>query len=466
LAAAGIPKSGRIGFELFDKTNFGASDFAEQVNYHRALEGELERSVMSIAAVEQARVHITLARDSVFLESRQPAKASVLVKLRAGSQLTAQNVAAICQLTASAVDGLAPEAVSVVDMRGNLLNRARRTATADDPGPSGAALDYRQQIEHDLLTKINSTLEPLLGPDKFRATAAVECDFSSAEQSEESFDPTKSVMLTSQKTEDISGGAIAAGVPGTASSLPRPTSRPVTAGNGGVTRRTENISYQSSHTVRHVKLPQGAIKHMSVALLVDSDVRWEGTGDKAKRIVQPPTPDKLKTIHDLVAGVIGFSAERGDQLVVESLPFESTLNPEPVSMTPRPPPAAPASPLDQLVKNKYVMIGAGAGVLVLLVVVTVAIKFLRFGERCGVELDAQLPGSGGSPIDLGRQIENTLAEQAALRQKQETDALNALKLPPVTKKAEVLTKHIAEQAKKDTTPMAHVLRAWMSEAKN
>jgi flagellar M-ring protein FliF len=467
LAAAGIPKSGRIGFELFDKTNFGASDFAEQVNYHRALEGELERSVMSIAAVEQARVHITLAKDSVFLESRQPAKASVLVKLRAGSQLTAQNVAAICQLTASAVDGLAPEAVSVVDMRGNLLNRARRTATADDPGPSGAALDYRQQIEHDLLTKINSTLEPLLGPDKFRATAAVECDFSSAEQSEESFDPTKSVMLTSQKTEDISGGAIAAGVPGTASSLPRPTSRPVTAGNGGVTRRTENISYQSSHTVRHVKLPQGAIKHMSVALLVDSDVRWEGTGDKAKRIVQPPTPDKLKTIHDLVAGVIGFSAERGDQLVVESLPFESTLNPESVSMTPRPAPTPPVSPLDQLVKNKYLMIGAGAGVLVLLIVVVVAIKFLRFGGHRGVELDGELPaGSGGSPIDLGRQIENTLAEQAALRHKQETDALNALKLPPVTKKAEVLTKHIAEQAKKDTTPMAHVLRAWMSEAKN
>jgi flagellar M-ring protein FliF len=467
LAAAGIPKSGRIGFELFDKTNFGASDFAEQVNYHRALEGELERSVMSIAAVDQARVHITLAKDSVFLESRQPAKASVLVKLRPGTQLSAQNVAAICQLTASAVDGLAPEAVSVVDMRGNLLNRARRTATADDPGPSGAALDYRQQIEHDLLTKINSTLEPLLGPDKFRATAAVECDFSSAEQSEESFDPTKSVMLTSQKTEDISGGAIPAGVPGTASSLPRPTSRPTTAGNGGVTRRTENISYQSSHTVRHVKLPQGTIKHMSVALLVDSDVRWEGTGDKAKRIVQPPTPEKLKTIHDLVAGVIGFSAERGDQLVVESLPFESTLNPEPVAMAPRPAPAAPVSQIDQLLKNKYVMIGAGAGVLVLVILVVVAMKFVRFGGRRGVEMDAQLPaGAGVNPIDLGRQIENTLAEQAALRQKQENDALNALKLPPVTKKAEVLTKHIAEQAKKDTTPMAHVLRAWMSEAKN
>jgi flagellar M-ring protein FliF len=466
LAAAGIPKSGRIGFELFDKTNFGASDFAEQVNYHRALEGELERSVMSLSAVEQARVHITLAKESVFLESRQPAKASVLVKLRPGSQLTAQNVAAICQLTASAVDGLAPEAVSVVDMRGNLLNRARRASSADDSGPSSAEIDYRQQIEHDLLTKINSALDPLLGADKFRATAAVECDFSSAEQSEENFDPSKSVMLTSQKTEDISGGPVAAGVPGAASSLPRPTSRPVT-GSNGVTRRSENITYQSSHTVRHVRVPEGAIKHMSVALLVDSDVRWEGTGDKAKRVVQPPTPEKLKSIHDLVAGVIGFSAERGDQLVVESLPFESTLNPEPVSLAPKAAPVVPASPLDQLLKNKYVMIGAGVGVLVLLGIVVVAIKLGRSGGRRGVDLDGQLPAGGAAgSLDLGRQIEATLAEQAALRQKQENDALNALKLPPVTKKAEILTKHIGEQAKKDTTPMAHVLRAWMSEAKN
>ena len=329
LAAAGVPKSGRIGFELFDKTNFGASDFTEQVNYHRALEGELERSVMSLAEVEQARVHITFPKDSIFLESRQPAKASVLVKLRAGAQLSAQNVAAICQLTASAVDGLAPEAVSVVDMRGNLLNRARKPLSSDDAEPSEAALDYRQKIEHDLLAKMNSTLEPLLGADKFRATASVECDFTSADQSEETFDPNKSVMVTSQKTEDISGGSLAAGIPGTASNLPRPTSRPAT-GASGVTRRTENITYQSSHTVRHVRQPQGAVKRLSVSLLVDSDVRWEGSGAKAKRIVEPPSAEKLKAIHDLVAGVIGFSAERGDQLVVETLPFESTLNPEPL----------------------------------------------------------------------------------------------------------------------------------------
>src|ERR1700733_4495154 len=190
MAAVGLPKSGRIGFELFDKSTFGMSDFAEQVNYHRALEGELERSVMSLGAVEQARVHITFPKESLFLDSRQPAKASVLVKLRPGAQLAPGNVAAICQLTASAVDGLLPEAVSVVDTRGNLLNRARKPASPDDPEPSEEAIEYGQNLEHEVLAKINRTLEPLLGADKFRATASVECDFTNAEQSEDTYDPS------------------------------------------------------------------------------------------------------------------------------------------------------------------------------------------------------------------------------------------------------------------------------------
>jgi flagellar M-ring protein FliF len=304
-------------------------------------------------------------------------------------------------------------------------------------------------------------LEPLLGADKFRATASVECDFTSAEQSEESYDPTKSVMVTSQKTEDISGGSSATGVPGTPSNLPRPTSRPG-GGSNGVTRRTENITYQSSHTVRHLRLPQGNVKRMSVSLLVDSDVRSEGAGPKAKRIVEPPSADKLKVIHDLVAGVIGFSAERGDQLIVETMPFEATLNPE--SIAPSKPPPAPLPPwYEQALKNKFVLSGAGVAVTVLLVLLVVVFRLLRRKSTQAVEMASQL--GAASAESLNARIENQLAEQAAVRQKQETDALNALKLPPVTKKAEVLTKHIGEQAKKDSTSMAHVLRAWMSESK-
>src|SRR5438270_1518095 len=142
MASAGLPKSGRIGFELFDKTNFGASEFAEQVNYHRAIEGELERSVMSIREVESARVHVTLAKDSLYTESRQPAKASVLVKLRHAAALSPQNIVASCQLTASAVPELSVEQVSLVDTSGTLLNRPRRNTPGDGSDGSEASLEY------------------------------------------------------------------------------------------------------------------------------------------------------------------------------------------------------------------------------------------------------------------------------------------------------------------------------------
>src|ERR1700682_249009 len=136
MAAIGLPKSGRIGFELFDKVNLGATEFTEHVNYRRALGGELERTVMALSEVETARVHLTFPKDSVFLEAQQPAKASVLVRLRPGKRLAAQNVVAINHLVASAVEGLSPDAVSVLDMNGNLLGRPKAPETLDGQGAS------------------------------------------------------------------------------------------------------------------------------------------------------------------------------------------------------------------------------------------------------------------------------------------------------------------------------------------
>ena len=474
LAAAGIPKSGRIGFELFDKTNFSATDFTEQINYHRALEGELERSVMSLSEVEVARVHVTFAKDSVFTESQQPAKASILVKLRPGAKLTAQNVQAICNLTSSAVEGLQPEAVSVVDMHGNVLNRPRKGGGPDSPEASEASLDFRQKVEHDLLAKVDATLEPLLGAGRYRAGVNVECDFSSGEQSEETFDPTKSVMVTSQKTEDSSGGSTASGVPGTASNLPRPTSRPGGGNSPAVSRRTENIAYQSSRTVRHTRLPQGNLKRISASVLVDYGVHWQGTGAKAKRLIEAPAPERLKSIHDLVAAAIGFTPDRGDQLVIESLPFESTLNAEPAAdIKAIPPPPSGLPPwLENLIRGKNTFIvGASAGALVLLLLVGV-LKLLFGGKKkSDVEVSLELGEAGsrpaipaGPPVDFETEMEARLAEQAALKERQTLDALDALKIPTVTtKKTEILSRHIGEDSKKDPQAMAQVVRSWLTE---
>src|SRR5579862_7544905 len=285
MAGLGLPKTGRIGFEIFDKTNFGITDFAEHVNYRRALEGELERSIMAISDVQQARVHVTLPKDSVFSDARESAKASVLVGLRPGTRLATNNVVAIANLVSSAVEGLSPELVSVVDMNGTLLSRPHRDGLPDTAQASEAVLEYRQAIEHDLAAKINNTLEPLLGADKFRTGVSADIDMTSGEQSEETFDPSKSVMVSSQKSEDTSGTTRATNpAPGTAANLapqiPAGTNpqqpaatQPAQADKkdaqaqtpprvGGSTtstnRRSESITYQSSRVTKHLKLPQGA----------------------------------------------------------------------------------------------------------------------------------------------------------------------------------------------------------------
>jgi flagellar M-ring protein FliF len=466
MASAGLPKSGRIGFELFDKANFGASEFTEQVNYHRAIEGELERSVMSIREVETARVHLTMAKDSLYSEARQPAKASVIVKLRHAGSLSPQNIAAICQLTASAVPGLSPEQVSLVDTSGGLLNRPRPN-TPDGSDASEATLDYRKSVEQNLQSKISSTLEPLLGADHFRIGVSADVDLTSGEQSEEVFDPNKSVMVTSQNTSDGPALASASGVPGTASNLPNPTSKPTT-GASNYARHTENISYQTSRLVKHTKLPQGGVKKLSLSILVDHSLRWEG----AKRIVEAPSAEKLKVIHDLVAAATGLDPARGDQLVVDAFPFESTLNAEPTSATP-----APAAPVNQLPpwlqklmgqRNFAVIAGIGAAAMLALVAgFLMALSKMRDKKRAQAAL-AQAALDAAKPkenrvADAQKDLEARMAGQVGEQARKDADAMLQLQLPPVqTKKTEVIKKHIAAEAKKDPTAMAQVVRTWLN----
>ncbi|MEO5925881.1 MAG: flagellar basal-body MS-ring/collar protein FliF [Bryobacteraceae bacterium] len=466
LAAAGLPQTGRLGFEIFDQTNFGASEFTEQVNYHRAIEGELERSVMSLREVERARVHITMPKESLYLEARQPAKASILVKLRAGAQLSAQNIAAVTQLAASAVPGLQANQVTVLDTAGNLLNRPRPGGLEDTSQGSEAVLEYRKTIERDVQMKIAQTLEPLLGPDHFRVGVSADIDLSSGEQSEEIFDPNKSVMVASQTTQDMPapGSPIEAGVPGTASNLPRATAAQASAGvsvtNYG--RKTENTTFQTSRIVRHTKLGQGAVKKLSLSVLVDHSLRY----DQGKPVVEAPTPEKLMVIKDLVTAAIGIDTTRGDVLVVEAFPFESTLAAQPLNTDPpgaKGTPVTTGLPLPEWLKNFNPMVLAGvAGGLLLAVLGGVFLLWKRGRKKTAatVETGKQL----GSPVaDAEREMEAALAEQVAAQQRLEADAILSLKIPTVsTKKTDVLTKHIASEVKKDPVAMAHVVRNWLN----
>jgi flagellar M-ring protein FliF len=468
MSGAGLPKTGRVGFELFDKNNLGITDFTEHVNYRRALEGELERSIKAVTSIEQARVHLSFPKESVFLDFREPAKASVLVSTRRGANLSSQNVQAISNLVASAVEGLTPDAVSILDMQGNLLNRPRKHST-DGSEPSEASLDYKHQIEKDLVAKVESTLEPLLGEGHFRVGVSADCDFSTSEQSEELVDPTKSVMLSSQKSEDVVGSAgQASSVPGTASNLPRTVPRAVGTGSNS-SRRTESTSFETSKTIRHIKTPQGVVKRISASLLLDQDVRWEGSGSKMKRVLVAPSAEKLKAINDVVAGVLGIQTERGDRLVIESLPFEQTLLAENTSdgqTQEKRPGSAPKDQFNSLLRDKRVLIGAGAGGVGILSALAFFFVRTRKKKQGGADavIQAQLDAAQARDTATltGTGAENVLTAGSD-REDSEGADFPKLHLPTKSKRFEELRSHIRESVNREPQLAADVLRDWLSE---
>jgi flagellar M-ring protein FliF len=466
LAGAGLPKTGRIGFELFDRTNLGASDFAEQVNYRRALEGELERTVGTLTEVEQARIHITFAKESVFLDARQPSKATVVLRLRRGIPLAQPSVVAIANLMASAVDGLSPDGVAIIDASGRLLNRPHTQGDAETQLAANN-LEYQRQMESEFAARVGAALEPLVGSDRFRVGVNVDCDFTSSEESQEKVDPEKSAILTAQTTEESSGGAAAlGGTPGTASNLPRPPAREAGAGSSGVLRRTSNTTYQPSRTVKRIVSPRGAVRRISTAVLLDQTVRWDGTGAKARKTLVPPSADVIKAVHDMIASITGYSETRGDQITVESLPFENTLSAEPPS--PLAPPVKPGQSWD--LKQPLVLgIAAGAILLVILILGAVFLLVRRrpaaAADTAPVAIsaaDAATPGAIAAETAQNK-MEKLISEQAAHQAEMEAEALSRIKLPENTKQTEVLVRHIRDSVQKDPVNSTNVLRTWISD---
>jgi flagellar M-ring protein FliF len=474
LAGAGLPKQGRIGYEIFDKTSIGTTDFTEQVNFHRALEGELERTIKLLSGVAGARVHITASKDSVFTENREPAKASVILTLKPGAQISPQAAAAVTQLVASAVEGLTPEGISVVDMQGNLLLRPKKPD--DGSQPSEEILGFKAQLERDLLAKINSVLDPLLGGDKYRASVEVDCDQTSGEQSEESFDPTRSVMITSQRTEEGSVRQETAGAPGTQSNLPRPTPRTGAAG-AGVAKRSESINYQTSRLVKRTKMPQGIVRRVSISVLTDNSIRWQvagkGAGLHYDKVLEPPSEEQLKKIRDVVAAAAGFNVTRGDQLVVDSLPFQATLQaqPPPLPQPPLPLKREPARP--KLPFPLPVMAGVGMALLALLGGLGyILLRSQRRARTRMSELQAQLAASAAAALAIARSGEepgNGLGSGPAVSQptpvsRRLAEVAGDFKLQPIlTTKTEVLTRQLSDEAHKDPAVLAQIIRTWLNE---
>jgi flagellar M-ring protein FliF len=310
-AAKGGVRSGRMGFELFDKPNWVGSEFDEQVNYQRALEGELEHTVASLSDVESARVHLVLAHDSLFRDQERPAKASVVLKLRHRT-LADGEPDAIRNLVASAVDGLAPDHVVLVDASGHLPLGPRT--------PEAMRLTAEQALEDKLV----STLEPVTGSGNVRASVTLEYDTTSSDETAEIYDPSQSATLTMERTEQSTGPqAVAAGVAGAASNAPNSQALPVYPHETvpPQTAKTESGTYGVSKTVRHITQEPGRVRRLTAAIVVN-DRQLQPAGKNKPALWQARSADELRNLTALAQAAVGFEAQRGDVVTVQDLAFE------------------------------------------------------------------------------------------------------------------------------------------------
>lgn len=343
-SAKGGPRSGRMGFELFDKPNWVGSEFDEQVNYQRALEGELEHTVGALADVKSARVHLVLPHESLFREQQRPAKASVVLELRHIALANGEDES-IRNLIAASVDGLSPAQVSLIDAGGH---QAFGGKTVEG---------VRQSQEQALEAKLIETLEPVTGEGNVRASVTVDYDPVSTDQTEENYDPDQTVTLSMQRTEQTLGPqTVASGVPGTTGNAPNAQAQPVYPQQvvPPQATKTENGTYGVSRLVRHTTQEPGHMRRLTAAIVVNDRLAAPALkGTPAKW--QPRTTEELKVLTALAQAAVGFDGNRGDVVTVEDLAFDGNRNATPSSVVGEALSLAERSPL--LIKYIALLLG-------------------------------------------------------------------------------------------------------------
>ena len=343
LAAMGLPRGGNVGFELLENQKFGVSQFVEQVNFQRALEGELERSIQSISGVDGARVHLAIPKSTVFVRDAQKPTASVLVKLMQGRTLDQHQVGAIAHLISSSVPNLSLANVDIVDQNGNLLSDASKggSKTLD-----ANQLKYVENLQKNIVSRVQAIISPILGEKNVRAEANVEIDFSNTEEANEIYKPNQkpevAVIRSLQTNESIvPQGSSNGGVPGALTNQPpangtAPLNTTNNAAPGGAaagagagansaaaqsamsTQRNSITNYEIDKTISFTQKSMGGVKRLSVAVVVNNKTDVD---DEGKPTTRPLNDAEKQQIIDLAKQAMGFNEARGDSISVVNTPF-------------------------------------------------------------------------------------------------------------------------------------------------
>ncbi len=436
LAGEGIPGGGVVGYEIFDRSGFGMTDFAQRVNYARALEGELTRTIRHLEGVEGARVHLVLPEKRLFETEEKPASASVVLKLAPGRSLGAKQIRGVVYLVASSVEGLTPERVTVVDTRGNVLYRA----SEEEPALLAAGqLEYKRAFERDLERRVRDLLEQVLGDGAAVVQVAAEFDFSRVEETAETFDPEAVAVRSEERTSETSTGpAGPAGVPGVATNVAGAgAAQPEAAPPAGTssTRETETVNYEVSRRVTRVERSPGVLKRLTVAVAVDGTYK---EGENGREFVPRP-PEELQRIRALVEKAVGADPDRGDQVEVTNIPFKAAELP-----------VAQAGPLWAspwvLTLAKYALVFL-LGVLVILAVLRPLVRWLTRPPEAPEVTE---------PVTVA-EMEQRLAEAAPERPPVEEEP------PPEAVRREALKSRVLDVMRKEPEVAAQLIRSWLAE---
>jgi flagellar M-ring protein FliF len=450
VASHDAPHSGRIGYEIFDKVSWGQTEFDEKVNYQRALEGELERTIQTMSNVKSSRVHLVMATDSVFMDRERGAKASVTLRLKSGS-LSRAEISEISRLVAGAVDELKPGDVVIIDADSN------KTL-----GSSSASPDGSEGIEQEMTRRLISTLAPVVGADRMRASVNVEYETGSSEESQDKYDPAVSATLTMQRSEEITApGAAIGGVPGTSSNVvaakpvaPPTPGAPATPGaaattaatvaspailrDPGQSSKTESATYGVNRVTRHVIEPAGSIRRVTAAVLLDDVIERKQEKGKWVETHHKRTPEELKTISELAQAAIGFNSARGDVMSVQNLAFERSV-------------VADLPPITFAEKarkgiNDYASVIRYAGMMALFLLVYVLM--LRPIQKRALAAAPQNP-----LLATARASASTEADAAAIGESAANLAL----------RSQALRRQLAEFVKAEPESSTNAVRAWLRE---
>ncbi|HDJ30526.1 MAG TPA: flagellar M-ring protein FliF, partial [bacterium] len=431
LASQGLPKGGQIGFEIFDRRVFGITDFVQKLNYQRALQGELARTISSLNEVKWARVHIVMPEETLFTTEKKHPSASVLLKLNPGQHLSHEQIKAITYLVAASIPQLQPEEVVIVDNRGNMLAGGRKDAYAGEWLTETLRIQHR--LESQLEQKIKDLLERVVGAGKVVAKVSVEMDFSKLEKTKESYDPETKVPRSEQIIEEVSSGSetIPAGIPGVVSNLPQTQASSTTKNTPFQRRKTNKIvNYELTKTIQHISEPMGKIRKISAAVLVDG-IYKEIQGEMK---YFPRNEEEMQKFKAIVEKAIGFSKERGDQVEVVNVPFNQTFFKEQARIE---------KSIEKAAKRQWLYhLAISITKTFLLVVFLFAV--LRLAKNLLKLLTPEIP----PPQELPKPVKELEATVGML---------------PVEKDLEEMKEELKQIAQKEPSRLAQVAQAWLKE---